>query len=275
MAEETALTPAALNGAGSAAPTSAAGDPEETLEAEALATASREMIAAYAARHAGFAASVTIRDELPPGMMVSGSRLLIGHGTRLPRHRLHALLSHEIGVHLLTCLNGEAQGLRLFRSGLAGYEGTQEGLAVFAEHLVGGLTRARLRLIGARVVGCAAMLDGAGFVEVYRLLGREHGVDDDTAFSLTLRLFRAGGLAKDAIYLRGLLEILEHLGRGHALEPFWCGKIAAHHLPVMDELRARGLLAPPVHLPLFTEQPDAPSRLAAARDGLAPLDLID
>ena len=66
-------------------------------------------------------------------------------------------------MHLLTYFNGSAQGLRLFRSGLAGYEGVQEGLAVLAEYLVGGMTIARLRLIAARVVACAAMLGGRVF----------------------------------------------------------------------------------------------------------------
>ena len=43
------------------------------------------------------------------------------------------------------------RGCGMFCSGLAGYEGMQEGLAVLAEYLVGGMTAARLRLIAARV----------------------------------------------------------------------------------------------------------------------------
>ena len=251
-----------------------AAEPGEVLDADSLREAALAMIADYAARHDAFEASVVIRDDLPPGMMVSGSRLTISRHTRLPAHRLRALLAHEIGVHLLTYVNGDAQGPRLFRSGFAGYESTQEGLAVLAEHLVGGLTRGRLRLIGARVVGCAALLDGAGFVEVFRLLRDEHRFDESTAFTLTLRLFRSGGFVKDAIYLRGLLEVLEHLGRGRPLEPFWRGKVATAHLPLVDELDARGLLTPPPLHPLFAESPEASTRLEAARRGLAPLDLV-
>ena len=37
----------------------------------------------------------------------------------------------------------------------------QEGLAVLAEYLVGGMTPARLRLIAARVIACQAMLTAA------------------------------------------------------------------------------------------------------------------
>jgi hypothetical protein len=52
-----------------------------------------------------------------------------------------------VSVHLLTYFNGATQGLRIFRTGLAHYEGIQEGLGVFAEWAVGGLTPARLRLL--------------------------------------------------------------------------------------------------------------------------------
>src|SRR5690606_7200826 len=121
----------------------------------------RSMIQSYADSDTGFVARVELRDDLPPGLMVSGERLLISRSTALDRGRVEALLSHEVGVHLLTYFNGSAQGLRLFRSGLAGYEGVQEGLAVLAEYLVGGMTVGRLRLIAARVVACADMLDGA------------------------------------------------------------------------------------------------------------------
>src|SRR5690606_5968630 len=150
-----------------------------------------------------------LRDDLPSGLMVSNGRLLIASSTAMLRTRVEALLSHEIGVHLLTYFNGAAQGLRLFRSGLAGYEGVQEGLAVLAEYLVGGMTVGRLRLIAARVVGCAHMLDGASFPECFARM-RELGLSPAATFNLVLRLYRGGGLAKDAIYLRGLLEVLAH-----------------------------------------------------------------
>ena len=39
-----------------------------------------------------------------------------------------------------------------------------------------------------------------------------------------MRVFRSGGMTKDAIYLRGLVELLEHLGAGGSLDPLWLGK---------------------------------------------------
>ncbi|MDS7594357.1 flavohemoglobin expression-modulating QEGLA motif protein [Agrobacterium tumefaciens] len=234
----------------------------------------RTMIAAYRRQLNEFEVAVELRDDLPSGLMVSGHRLLIARSTLMDKRRVEPLLAHEIGVHLLTYFNGSVQGLRLFRSGLAGYEGMQEGLAVFAEYLAGGMTTARLRLIAGRVVGCAAMLDGATFFETYSLLVDDHDFTPRAAFNLALRLYRGGGLAKDAIYLRGLLALLGHLRSGGALEPFWMGKIAASHFEVMQELADRGLLRLPSVRPLFLETDEGRARLARAKNGLRPIEMI-
>lgn len=236
--------------------------------------AAETMVAGYKELYFGFEATIELRGDLPAGLMVSGPRLLISRNTNMVRGRLNALLSHEIGVHLLTYFNGSAQGLRIFRSGLAGYEGLQEGLAVFAEYLVGGMTRTRMRLIAARVVACADMLNGASFVETFNALVQKHGFTQARAFNLTLRLYRGGGLAKDAIYLRGLLEVLEHLKRGGSLSPFWMGKIAASHFGVMQELNSRGLLRAPAVNPFFLSHPGAKKGLDRARSGLSPVEMV-
>lgn len=250
---------------------SSAGDP---VDCHHVRRAAHRMIRAYRASGMRFPARVSLRRDLPAGLMVSGPRLMISRHTAMSRGRVEALLSHEVGVHLFTYFAGDAQGLWLFRSGLAGYDGLQEGLAVFAEYLSGGMTAARLRLVAARVVGCAAMLDGADFPETFHVLRREHGLSEAPAFDVTLRVHRSGGLAKDAIYLRGLLSVLDHLRRGGSLDPFWMGKISEAHLPAVEDLQARGLLRPPPVQPAFLSQAGAAARLASAQGGLSPIDLV-
>jgi uncharacterized protein (TIGR02421 family) len=247
---------------------------DESVGCHYVRREAHRMIRAYRAAGMRFPARVSLRSDLPAGLMVSGPRLMISRNTVMPRSRVDALLSHEVGVHLFTYFSGDAQGLRLFRSGLAGYDGLQEGLAVFAEYLTGGMTAARLRLVAARVVGCAAMLDGAEFPETFRTLRREHGLSEAQAFDVTLRVHRSGGLAKDAIYLRGLLGVMDHVRRGGLLDPFWMGKVSEAHLAVIEDLQARGLLKPPPVRPAFLSQPGAAARLSSARDGLSPVDLV-
>ena len=250
------------------------GGPDAVVDGVDLVRKAKAMIGAYRRADPAFEASVELREDLPPGMMVVNDRLLVARDTAMSRRRVEALLSHEIGVHLVTWFNGAAQGLRLFRSGLAGYEGMQEGLAVFAEYVAGGMTAARLRLVAARVVACEAMLGGASFVDTFRLLVRDHGFAAATAFNIALRVYRGGGFPKDAIYLRGLLAVLDHLRGGGSLEPFWMGKIAASHFAVMQELGLRGLLKPPRTRPAFLSRPQAGARLERARAGLSPVAMI-
>jgi uncharacterized protein (TIGR02421 family) len=206
-------------------------------------------------------------------MLVSRDRLLIGRTSSFPRGRVEALLHHEVGTHLLTFFNGRAQRIRQFAHGLAGYEALQEGLAVFAEYLAGGLGPARLRVLAARVLACHCLVAGAGFVDTWRRLVREHAFGRRTAFTVTLRVYRGGGLTKDAIYLRGLRQLLAHLERGGELETLLVGKIATRHLAAVRDLWHRNFFRPAPLLPRYLDEPAARERLAAARAGLALTDL--
>jgi uncharacterized protein (TIGR02421 family) len=237
----------------------------EPVDASAIAAAARALIADYRAADARFNPAVEVRDDVA-GLLVSNGKLMIGSDSVMPRHRLGALLAHEVDVHLLTWFNGAAQGLSVFRTGLAGYEGIQEGLGVFAEWSVGGLTRTRLRLLAARVVAVDAMLQSATFIEVYRLLTRDYGFSRKGAFGIAARVFRSGGLAKDAIYLHGFRSVAALVAEGASLDPFWLGKIAVDHAPLVEELLQRGLLQAPALHPHFLQRDDVRQRVGKLRE---------
>lgn len=221
-----------------------------------------------------FPQTAQIRTDLPAGLMVSQGRLLIGHGTRIPASRIDALLQHEVGTHMVTYFNGRAQPLRLLASGLAGYEALQEGLAVLAEFFAGGLHVPRLRVLAARVLAAHDLVEGASFLDVFRRLHREHAFPPELAFSIAMRTFRGGGVIKDIIYLRGLHELMGHLRNGGTLEPLFIGKLALHHLPVLEELRARGILRVMPLRPRFLDQPETAGKLERVRAGLTFVDLL-
>jgi len=237
----------------------------ERCTAPEIAAAARDLIGRYRSVDDRFEAEVEIRDDVF-GMLVSGGRLMISSDSVIARRRLDPLLAHEVSVHLLTYFNGATQGLTIFRTGLAHYEGIQEGLGVFAEWAVGGLTPARLRLLAGRVIAVDAMIHGANFIEVYRLLRDESGFGRKSAFDITARVFRSGGLAKDAIYLKGFLDIAERVATGWSLDAFWLGKIAPEHVDAVDELLQRGLLHPPIYVPEFLSRDDAKKRIDALRE---------
>ena len=249
--------------------------PRPCLDATAFANRARREMAHYQGRHGPdpLRATVSVRDDVP-GVLVSHGGLLVGTGVQIPEQRVEALVQHEVGTHIVTAVNGAAQPLHLLSSGLAGYEETQEGLAVLAEFVVGGLTVDRLVTLAARVVAVGRLLAGTTFTETFRDLHDGHGLTAAQAFRVTMRVYRSGGLTKDAIYLRGLDRLLRHLADGHSLDPLLVGKVPLGYVSVVQELRWRGVLRPPRLQPRWLTAPGSQERLAAIRAGIGILDLI-
>lgn len=205
-----------------------------------------------------------VRDDVN-GVVVSGNTLLIDPDATVQRARADALLQHEVGTHLVTQVNGSAQPIQVLGTGLAGYDETQEGLAVLAEIGCGGLTPFRLRQLAARVVTVHRMTGGSSFVEAWEGLV-DAGFPEASAFTTTMRAYRSGGLTKDAIYLRGLVDLLDHLRGGGTLDRLWLGKFSLDDLPLIDSLDEAGILNPPRILPRWLDDPATADRLAAAAE---------
>jgi len=175
----------------------------------------------------------------------------------------------------VTYFNGRAQPFRQLYCGLPGYEALQEGLAVLAEYLVGGLSRPRIRLLAGRVIAAHCLITGASFIETFRELHGTFGFDQRTAFTSTIRIYRGGGLVKDAVYLRGLVKLLKYLERGGELEPLFVGKITTEHIPIIQELQYRHVLKPAPLRPRYMEQPHITEKLTYLKKGLTPLHLVE
>lgn len=241
-------------------------------DARTLAARATEELDRYRAQYPGMSTGVDVRKDVV-GAMVSRGRLLIGSRIAVPASRVDALLAHEVGTHIVTYVNGKAQPFRQLAIGLPAYDELQEGLAVFAEYLVGGFSQPRLRLLAARVLAVHRMLDGADFVEVFRELDRAHDFEQRTAFSVAMRVFRGGGLTKDVVYLRGLVNLLRYLREGGSLETLIVGKFGLEQVPIIEELQWRNILRPLPLRPHWLDEPDAQQRLLRARQGMTVLDL--
>jgi uncharacterized protein (TIGR02421 family) len=245
------------------------------MEASEFGVCATEEIEYYRRQWPEVGATVAIRSDVPAGLMVSRGSLLIGEGSRIPRSRVQALLCHEIGTHVLTYYNGRAQPFHQLYLGLAGYEALQEGLAVLSEYLAGGLSVTRMRLLAARVIAVRRLIDGASFTETSTELAERHGFDRRTAFMATMRVFRGGGLTKDAVYLRGLLGVLSYLANGGELDPLFVGKIATDHVDLIRELKWRGVLREPPLRPRYLDEDTSMSRLEHVRGGAKLIDLVE
>ena len=157
---------------------------------------------------------------------------------------------------------------------MAGYEELQEGLAVLAEYLSGGLDLSRLKLLAGRVIAVHAIIGGASFIDTFRLLTTEYNFHNFTAFTITMRVYRGGGYTKDMTYLRGLCRLLEHLSKNEDLTLLYYGKIAMEHLHLIEELHWRKILKPTPLLPSIFSQNDAKQRLTELRSGTTIEDIL-
>ncbi|HUG81658.1 MAG TPA: tyrosine/phenylalanine carboxypeptidase domain-containing protein [Bryobacterales bacterium] len=241
--------------------------------AAAFAQRAEQEFAVFRQAYPEFSAKVSIRSDIS-GLMVSRGNLLVASDTSIPASRVEALIQHEVGTHVLTYHNGRSQRFRQLYSGLAGYEELQEGMAVMAEHLVGGLSLPRLRLLAARVIAVRNLTDGASFVETFRELDRHYEFNQATAFNITMRIYRGGGLTKDAVYLRGLIGLHKYLRKGGELQPLLVGKISAEDVPVIQELLWRNVLHEAPLRPRYLDDPQAIRRLERVRMSSSILDLV-
>jgi uncharacterized protein (TIGR02421 family) len=246
----------------------------EYLDANAFAQNAREEMDYYKNRSSEFTAKVEVREDIT-GILVSKGNFLISSDAKVARERLDATLSHEIGTHVLTHYNGSQQPFHQLHAGMAGYEPLQEGMAVLSEYLVGQLSASRLRMLAGRVLAVHSLSQGTAFQGTFRLLRDEYGFNERTAFNISMRVYRGGGYTKDAVYLRGLTQLLEYLGNGGDYELLFVGKVALEFLPFIEELKWRRIIKPATLRPRYLDKPEAMQRLQRIQQGMTLAQLVE
>lgn len=230
-----------------------------------VAQAARVEVDRIRAQHPEFTCDVIIDPNPGVSLYVSKGNLHIASDYTTPSSRIEPLIQHEIGTHAVSRHNGQLQPLRVLAGGLADYDELQEGLAVLAEYLAGYFPAERLRTLAARVIAADMAVREAMGPEIFACLVEQHAIPADTAFDTALRAKRGGGLTKDALYLKGLAELLAYLARGGELDVLMLGKFALKHLHTIEQLLDEGVLSPPAILPAFLTDDVARQRLAEAR----------
>lgn len=245
--------------------------PGRVMGAEEFAVAAGAEIARYREIYPELAAKVHLSDSRP-GVLVEAGDLYVGKGMRISAAHAPGLLAHEVGTHILTFANGQSQPLQMLSFGLAGYDELQEALGVLAEHLTSGLSSARLRTLAFRVIAAHLRSRSVSFRQAHGELVAI-GSPRAEAFTTVMRAFRGGGLTKDAIYLRGLVRLFEHLQAGFDLESLYLGKVSFEAVPLIAELMSRGVLTSGPLKPRFLDEADAQKRLQEIGNGKAVIDL--
>lgn len=165
-------------------------------------------------RELGLVARVEVRAGLAVTAAVGEGIVLVAEDAALGADQVARIVRHEVEGHLLPRARALGEGLGLLRVGSAGAGEDEEGRALLLEERYGHLDeataagRARRRELALRHLAADAARRGADFVELMRF-ALEAGEPIPSAYRLTERVLRGGGLAREVCYLPALERVRE------------------------------------------------------------------
>ncbi|MGB6838787.1 MAG: tyrosine/phenylalanine carboxypeptidase domain-containing protein [Microgenomates group bacterium] len=177
-------------------------------------------------------------------------KITLGKNRKFSRLDLKRLPVHEVGVHMTRAANGYTQPYKIFAIGLPGYLSTEEGLAVYFEKKLGFQSNEVLRDFAGRVLAVNSLDRGLDFRTTYDSLVK-YNLPEDQAWTLCVRVFRAGGFLKDHVYLKGYFEIDDFVKSGGDLIKLYVGKVGLQHLPEVEKLMGSDKILSPKFIPSF------------------------
>ena len=203
----------------------------------------------YASRY-DFTFSIKESDTMGAIAMVLNNiqTLMLNSNHTFSDNEMAILTNHEIGVHMVTTMNGVLHPLKIFSHGLPNNEETQEGLAVFSEYMSGNLTIKRLKELAYRVIAVDSLVKGYSFSKTFRLLHNTYDLEREQAFYITTRIHRGGGFTKDYLYLTGLKKIYDRYQNGLDLKLLLTGKVSLEHADDIEYLIKKGYGVQPKHI---------------------------
>ncbi|MEX1000687.1 MAG: flavohemoglobin expression-modulating QEGLA motif protein [Crocinitomicaceae bacterium] len=194
-----------------------------------------------------FECKIKFSDKLAAKAMVVNSEktLYLKKGSKFSQKEIFSLVHHEIGVHMVTTMNANAQPIKLFVMGMPVNTKTQEGLAIMSEYYSNTLTVERLKELSLRVVGISSMINNNPFTKTAEMLMDEYGMGIEKAFYLSTRIYRGGGFTKDYLYLGGLREVSKLMKESDGTADLMVGKTHHKYLPLINEMIDRKLILAP------------------------------
>ncbi len=174
----------------------------------------------------------------------SSSKFLHGEDKRLA--------VHEIEVHIFRALNGARQKWPIFKTGTAGYNEAEEGLAVYFETSGGQSPPEQMKVYAGRLMAVRSGIEKS-FREVFNLLLQ--WFPPDLAYRLTERAKRGledtscpGALTKDIHYITGYRKIEEIKKEKDFPRILFAGKIAFGDRGRVRDMMKEGLVLPPAYM---------------------------
>ncbi|MEC3907929.1 tyrosine/phenylalanine carboxypeptidase domain-containing protein [Tamlana sp. 2201CG12-4] len=213
------------------------------------ATASEALFKAFSKKY-DFSYSIKQSDKISAIAMVLNNikTLVLNSNHTFSENEIAVLTNHEIGVHMVTTMNGMLHPLKIFSHGFPNNEETQEGLAVFSEYMSNNLTVTRLKELAYRVMAVDSLAKGYSFSRTFRMLNNQYELDREAAFYITVRAHRGGGFTKDYLYLTGLKKVYDYYHAGKDLSLLLTGKVTLEYANEIESLINKGLAVPAKHI---------------------------
>ena len=206
---------------------------------------------------------VEVAPELASKAAAGSKRVRLRADARFSELDCDQLFQHEVMVHSATMLNGRHQPhLDILGLGSPRTTRTQEGLATLAEIMTGSMDLVRLRRIALRVRAVTMALEGADFIDVFRMF-LEEGQSAEESVQSAARVFRGGNprggvpFTKDGTYIAGLLEVHTFLrvavrdGRPDLIPLLFAGRLTLGDVVVIAPLAKAGLVQGPRYIPTW------------------------
>lgn len=208
---------------------------------------------------------VVVDPDLSSKAVAGAGRIRIRAFTSYAPIEVKQLMQHEAFVHTVTAINGREQpNLKSLGLGAPRTTKTQEGMATLAELVSLTMEVSRLRRLALRTKAVHIALEGANFIDVFRLfLGS--GQSESESFYSAMRVFRGGdvrgGVAftKDIVYLQGLINI--HAFARHAIHEnqieqlryLFSGRLDVNDISELLPYFQSHFIAAPMYLPPWIE----------------------
>lgn len=143
---------------------------------------------------------VELSDRLSACAATGDGLILVARGRKLTENDARRIVVHEVEGHALPRHRAQQEAFGLFASSSRSGNDEQEGYALYRELCAGLLDEGRRVELALRHQAAVCVRLGADWVETVRRL-LELGAELELAASIASRVHRAGGLAREIVYM--------------------------------------------------------------------------
>lgn len=195
-----------------------------------------------AVRELRLAFRVELSDRLSACAATGDGLILVARGRRLTENDARRIVVHEVEGHALPRHRAQQEAFGLFASGSRSGNDEQEGYALFLELRAGLLDDGRRIELALRHHAAVCVRLGADWVETVRRL-LELGAELELAASIASRVHRAGGLAREIVYLPAFQRVSRAIAADSSTEDWLSrGRLSLEAIGVLRRAEWPGAL---------------------------------